>query len=267
MHAVSLLFHDVYVTSPAESGFRSKAADRYKLSAREFDAQLASLARSLTGAPILATDLLRGTLRAPAAARVHPVAITVDDGGVSYYTVVAEHLEALGWRGHCFVSTDAIGRPGFLSAAQLRELDSRGHVIGSHSASHPPRFSACSTEVMRREWSVSRQVLEGVLGHEVRTASVPGGYYSRAVAHAAREAGLGLLFTSEPTTSLLDVGGILVAGRFTLRPGHASDMACRFARPRSWTRYREWASWNAKGVVKPILGPSYSRVADWISHA
>ena len=50
-------------------------------------------------------------------------------------------LERYGWPGYFFVATDWIGRPGFLNAAQFRELDSRGHVIGSHSCSYPERMA------------------------------------------------------------------------------------------------------------------------------
>src|SRR5262245_24759284 len=44
MRIVSLLFHDVYVRRPDESGFVSTAADRYKLSVDEFDRQLDGIA-------------------------------------------------------------------------------------------------------------------------------------------------------------------------------------------------------------------------------
>ena len=244
MAIVSLLFHDVYADSPRESGFQSAAADRYKLSVRDFEAQLYGLA----GAPLDAKPFL----------------ITVDDGGVSYYTIIADRLEALGRKGHCFVSTDMIGQRGFLEAAQICELDRRGHVIGSHSASHPSRFSACSVEQMFDEWSRSRDVLENLLGHSVGVASVPGGYYSRRVAATAREAGLRTLFTSAPATATHDEQGIAVMGRFTIRRGHFPDTARRLVSPAPWARYGAWASWNAKGVVKPLLGPAYMRVADWI---
>src|SRR4051812_17600829 len=110
MPLTSLLFHDVYDTDPRESGFASDAADRYKLPVKDFDAQLAGLA-----------GINRETFR-----------ITVDDGGLSYYTHVADRLETHGCRGLCFVTTDCISRPGFLTAAQIRELDRRGHVIGTH---------------------------------------------------------------------------------------------------------------------------------------
>ena len=274
MRTISLLFHDVYDADPRESGFRSGAAGRYKLSIRDFEAQLAGVARVRADVPVLVTEMTGGLertrgLKASGYRRYPrdsdvPFLFTVDDGGLSYYTLVADRLEARSWRGHCFVSTDAIGSRGFLSAAQIRELDARGHVIGSHSASHPERFSACAAERMRHEWSRSRQVLEDLLGHEVSAASVPGGYYSRGVARTARDAGLGVLFTSEPTTSMYDESGILVVGRFTIRRRHAPDAAARLVQRAPWARYREWASWNAKGLAKPLLGPLYIRAADWI---
>lgn len=243
MPAISLLFHDVYERDPLESGFASDAAARYKLPLAAFDAHLDS-AGSVNDASFL---------------------ITVDDGGLSYYTIVADRLESRGWRGHCFVSTDLIGSQGFLDATQIRELDARGHVIGSHSASHPTRFSACSTERMREEWTTSCRKLEDVVGHEVTVASVPGGYYSTAVARSAHDAGIRRLFNSEPVTSVRDERGCAVAGRFTVRRGDPLDICRRLLLPAPWTRWNAWARWNAKGLIKPVLGPGYMRVADVVA--
>jgi peptidoglycan/xylan/chitin deacetylase (PgdA/CDA1 family) len=261
MALVSLLFHDVYHDHPGESGFSSPGANRYKLSVREFDRQLSGLA-----------ELGLNASQLPGSAPLGPVApsapptlvVTVDDGGVSYYTVIADRLEALGWRGHCFVSTDFIGRRGFLTVSQLRELDNRGHVIGSHSASHPTRFNRISPDQMRTEWSQSREILEDVLGHDVHVGSVPGGYFSNVVAATAGDAGLKVLMTSEPVTWMRSVNRCTVAGRFTIRAGAPADLARRFALPAPWTRCSAWASWNAKGLLKPLLGSSYPRIADWI---
>ena len=101
MQPVSLLFHDVYVSDVSESGFNSPAADRYKLSLREFDAQT----RVRRVQPV-ATEAakVRG---ATGAAR-----LTFDDGGVSFYTIVADKLEARGLHAYCFVTTDFIGTAG-----------------------------------------------------------------------------------------------------------------------------------------------------------
>ena len=275
--AVSLLFHDVYVADPAESGFVSDAADRYKLRLPDFDAQLDRVAAARGDAPVMVGrggsgergDVTQSSQRSgdrresSLASSAQPWLITFDDGGVSYHTAIADRLESRGWRGHCFVTTDCIGRRGFLDAAQIRELDARGHVIGSHSATHPTRFSACSYQQMVAEWRTSRQALEDVLGHDVRVASVPGGYFSPVVARSAQEAGLAVLFTSEPVTSIESEPGFTLIGRFTIRLGDAHDAAMRFVAPAPWARAGAWASWNAKGLIKPLLGSSYSRVADW----
>lgn len=274
MRTVSLLFHDVYVEDPSESGFRSAAADRYKLTLSVFEAQLGCLQEVCPLRPALATQFCCGANPSGSPGEPERLAshstdsrtflITVDDGGVSYYTLVADRLEALGWRGHCFISTSMIGQPGFLTTAQIRDLDARGHVIGSHSVSHPARFSACGVDRMRREWSESRATLEDLLGHDVRVASVPGGYYSRAVAQTACDAGLRVLFNSEPTTTVQAEAGVLVSGRYTIRRGDRVDTARRLVQVTPWTRCAAWATWNAKAVVKPLLGGSYMRVADWI---
>jgi peptidoglycan/xylan/chitin deacetylase (PgdA/CDA1 family) len=253
---VTLLFHDVFETDPSESGFSGPAAERYKLSRTEFEVQLSGLRRARSDRPCLAIQL---PLPSPGAT---PFAITVDDGGVSYYTILADRLEALGWRGHCFVTTGMIGQPGFLDRAQLRELHRRGHLIGSHSVSHPARFSFRSREEMVREWAESRTCLADILGREVTVASVPGGYFSRRVAEAAREAGLRVLFTSEPRTRVASVGGCEVMGRFTMRPGRRADFARNLGTLRSSTLLRESIAWNGKKLVRTCLGNAYPRLAE-----
>jgi peptidoglycan/xylan/chitin deacetylase (PgdA/CDA1 family) len=257
MPLVSLLFHDVYRSSPVESGFRSPGADRYKLTDAQLSSQLDGVAAARTDRPILAT-----ALTGVVAAHGLPFLITVDDGGASYHRIIADRLEARGWRGHAFVSTDFIGHPGFLTVGQIRDLDTRGHVIGSHSASHPPRFSLCGRQEMLEEWTKSRHVLEDVLGHAVTTASLPGGYFSSTVAETAAEAGVQVLFTSEPVTRIGREGACRIIGRFAIRAGADREFSRRLVEPARWTRSEEWASWQVKGLLKPVLGPFYSRLAD-----
>lgn len=260
MPLVSLLFHDVYRRSPSESGFCSPGADRYKLTVAQLASQLTGVAAARHDRPILATPLLEASAR-----QAFPFLITVDDGGVSYHRIIADLLEERGWRGHAFVSTDFIGQRGFLSVAQIRDLDARGHVIGSHSASHPSRFSSCRRDEMLGEWTRSRAVLEDMLGHHVRTASLPGGYFSSTVAETAAAAGLNVLFTSEPVTRTDREGMCTIVGRFAIRNGSASGFCRKLVAPARWTRSEEWASWQVKGLLKPVLGPFYSRLADRVA--
>src|SRR5262249_51253399 len=145
-----------------------------------------------------------------------PFFITFDDGGVSAYDEVATLLDKRRWPGHFLITTDCIGRAGFLSKEQIRGLRKRGHVIGSHSCSHPSRMSECSWQQLIVEWHSSVAILSDILGEAVVVASVPGGYYSRAVAEAAARAGVRALFTSEPVIRHQQVDGCYVLGRYTL---------------------------------------------------
>jgi peptidoglycan/xylan/chitin deacetylase (PgdA/CDA1 family) len=260
MQLVSLLFHDVYRHSPDESGFRSPGANRYKLTIDALSSQFDGVAVARADRSLLVTELAGGSAR-----QRLPFLITVDDGGVSYHRIIADRLEERGWRGHAFVSTDFIGAPGFLTASEIRELDHRGHIIGSHSASHPARFSQCHRHHMLREWVTSRKVLEDVLGHDVPIASLPGGYFSATVAETAAEAGFRVLFTSEPVTRADRTGPCTVVGRFAIRAGADPELSRKLVAPARWTRSEQWASWQVKGLLKPVLGSFYSRLADRVA--
>ena len=161
MRLISLLFHDIYDRDPAESGFRGPGANRYKLQVAAFDQQLAHVARARLDQPVLLTTPFDETGDAM------PFALTFDDGGISHYTVAAGRLESRGWRGHFFVTTGMIGRRGFLDSRQIRELRSHGHVIGTHSMSHPGRFARSGWQAMVHEWRESRKMLSDLLGEEI----------------------------------------------------------------------------------------------------
>ena len=79
-----------------------------------------------------------------------PFLLTFDDGGKSAVTRVAGLLEKYGWHGHFFVTAGQINRKGLLNTEQIRRLRREGHVIGSHSFSHPVRMSHCSKEEIER---------------------------------------------------------------------------------------------------------------------
>src|SRR5204862_350417 len=79
------------------------------------------------------------------------------------------------WPGHFFIATDLVGTPGFLDWDGIRALVAMGHVVGSHSCSHPDRMADLSWDQLLDEWSRSAAALSSELGQEVSTASVPGG--------------------------------------------------------------------------------------------
>ena len=242
---IVLLYHDV-VTEDDASGFPGGGAAQYKLRPEEFDAHLAAIA-SAAGAPACLLE---------AAGAESPV-LTFDDGGVSAITHIAPALERRGWQGHFLVTAGYIGSHGFLDAGGVRELVRRGHSVGSHSYSHPTRMAACSRSELLEEWRRSLEFLSEIVGARVDTASVPGGYYSRAVAETASEAGIRTLFNSEPTMRVVEVDACRVFGRYTIYRGMSPGDAGRLASGSRGALLRQSVVWNLKKLLKAAGGRSY----------
>jgi peptidoglycan/xylan/chitin deacetylase (PgdA/CDA1 family) len=256
VRVIVLLYHDVIQPGRSgESGFSGAGAARYKIPVRAFRDHLAALARILP-ARVIGDD---GLAVVPANT---PVLFTFDDGGVSAVDPIADLLEQHGWRGHFFVTTDHLGTPGFLSAAQVRQLNARGHIIGSHSCSHPARMSYCAPDEIDREWSLSCRALADVLGVPITTASVPGGYYSRRVGAAAAAAGVKVLFNSEPTTRTHTEAGCRVVGRYSVYDRTlAADVVGLVSSP-PWRRMAQYVAWQLKKAAKAVGGTAYQTVRE-----
>lgn len=253
--SINLLYHDVIEQGNDDaSGFPGPSAARYKLTRQEFDTHLNQIA-----AVVKQPALARTSIDAISKPDHQAWMITFDDGGVSAVTEIAEQLERRGWRGWFFISTDFIGQPTFCSREQLRELHQRGHIIGSHSCSHPERISNCTSEELLDEWSRSCLILSDIIKEPIVSASVPGGFYSLEVARAARQAGIQVLFNSEPTTTPVQVDGLWILGRYNVYRGmSASDAASLIGSP--LRRWRQSAFWNMKKVAKVLAGPVYKSI-------
>lgn len=246
-----LMYHDVVPANDLErSGFSGAGSNIYKTPRAAFEMHLDALARAFPRGPRLLTGA------EPLLTRV-PLMLTFDDGGVSAIEEIAPRLEARGWRGHFFITTGRIGTPGFLSAAQIRELHARGHAIGSHSHTHPVIMTALPAAEIRREWRTSIARLGDILGKPPRIAAVPGGYTNQLVASLAAEEGIRFLFTSEPRVRLVRVHDAQILGRFTVKASTSARAAVALAGHSKWSQLLQWLRWNGLKVAKKGLGPVY----------
>jgi peptidoglycan/xylan/chitin deacetylase (PgdA/CDA1 family) len=258
MPTVSILYHDVVRSGAFDSsGFLLSGADRYKLESDEFERHLQAIEDEIGSRPTLLTE-------GPVESQNQRWLITFDDGGVSGYTVIADMLERYDWRGHFFVTTDFIDTSRFLSRGQIRELRERGHLVGSHSSSHPAQISRCNQPQLKKEWTDSVKKLEDILGEPVRLASVPGGFYSRQVADEAFAAGVRILFTSEPTMRPMKVNDLFILGRYTIKRGTSSREAAGLASGNRQLRFEQLLRWRAMSVIKAIGGKRYAKVRNML---
>ncbi len=242
---VALMYHDVAPRADFDAvGFPGPLAARYKLEPARFDGHLAAI-----GATGLEVGLI-GESSLP------PVALTFDDGG-SCALRIADALERCGWRGHFFVTTGLLDRAGFVRAEDVAELIRRGHVVGSHSHSHPTLMGKLSPGEIEDEWRRSRDVLGELLGEAPTHASVPGGYLSQAVVHRAASVGYRVLMTSQPVTTVRTVDHLRVVGRYAIVSRTSPRMAAAYAAGAPGARARLSVAWTTKHVGKTISPRAY----------
>ncbi len=171
------------------------------------------------------------------------VTLHFDDGDASALAH-ADLRERAGWRGFFHIPTGRIGARGALTAADIRALHARGHVIGAHSCTHPARMSRLPRSAMLHEWSDSRAVLEDLTGAPVKVAAVPNGACSHWVVMAAEHAGIEILFNSDPISRFDWTLACLVLGRYTVGPATSPVEAARLATGSPLPRWEQWASWH-----------------------
>ncbi|HXJ89148.1 MAG TPA: polysaccharide deacetylase family protein [Candidatus Binatia bacterium] len=243
MKAISLCLHDVLDVE------RVKPGDVYTLKLTDFSEHLEAIERR---SPPIHTIRYRYEW-----GKQIPVFLTFDDGTAGAYKFAAAELEKYGWRGHFFITTDWIGRDGYMDRDQVRDLHHRGHIIGTHSCSHPERMSHLAPADLLREWKDSCEVLSAIVQCPITTASVAGGYYSQAVAQAAASVGIQVLFNSEPTSTIAVVHNCLVLGRYSVQAFTMPPVSAAIAAGRRWPRWKQSMLWNMKRILKGLGGESY----------
>jgi peptidoglycan/xylan/chitin deacetylase (PgdA/CDA1 family) len=250
----TLMYHDVVGGNGRAGGLDRAGADVYTVTAAEFQRQMDGIADAVAVPPLC----IEGDVGAPGDGAW---ALTFDDGGAGA-AAVGEALAARGWSAHFFIITDMVGCPGFLDWGEVRALAAQGHAIGSHSCSHPARMSELPPDRLREEWSRSIGLLSDALGEPVRIASVPGGFYSRAVGNAAAGAGIRTLFTSVPRRSIRRAGGCALAGRFAVRGSTPTSNVVAAATGARLPWLAQRAGWELRGAVKRIGGRRYERLRE-----
>ncbi|PYX48230.1 MAG: hypothetical protein DMG79_12345 [Acidobacteria bacterium] len=162
---------------------------RYIVSASAFENQIRSL-RSLGYQGIDVRQALENS-------SPKKVVITFDDGCETDLEVAAPVLSSLGFGATFYVTAGFLGRRGYMTEAQLRELCSRGFDVGCHSMTHP-YLPDLDDAGLQREIFEAKSRLEQIMGKRVDHFSCPGGRFNKRVVHAVKRAGYRTLATSRP---------------------------------------------------------------------
>lgn len=115
-----------------------------------------------------------------------PVILTFDDGYEDNYTVLLPMLEERGMKATVYMVTNSIGRKGYLSWNQLRDMQNRGIELGSHTANHQP-LTSLERDKQAEEMKLSKLLMEWNGLKTIFTFSYPNGAYDEGMPELLKE--------------------------------------------------------------------------------
>lgn len=127
-----------------------------------------------------------------------PIVLTFDDGWKNQYTYAFPLLKKYGFTATFFIFTSAVGHKNFMSWDEIREMDTAGMTIGGHTRTHPYLTKITDPQILEKEISGGKEVIESHIGHKIEVFAYPFGLYNATTTKAVRKAGYRIARTSKP---------------------------------------------------------------------
>ncbi|XZF15708.1 polysaccharide deacetylase family protein [Chitinophagaceae bacterium MMS25-I14] len=170
-HVLVLCYHQVRDWTATDS----KSARTYIVSVGRFEEQIAGLHDK--GYVSILPDQLAGYMLRGAPLPPKAVLLTFDDGTESQITNALPVVDRYGYKATFFIMTVTLGKPGYMSRAQVRMLADKGHTIGCHTWDHH-----IVTGYTAQDWTTQlvkpTLMLEQITGKPVRYFAYPYGIWN-----------------------------------------------------------------------------------------
>lgn len=241
---VALCYHDVLPSTDAAGG----GPERFAVPLPMFERMLDTIrSEGFTGCSLREARASRGTAR---------VAITFDDANLGQYLHAVPALRARGMTATIYVVTEWVGRPGFMTWDQLREVSDLGISVQSHTRTHP-FLSELGSAALREELLRSKERLDRELRQETTELAFPGGDAPRrALRPLMREAGYAVAVGSRWGTNPDDAPDARFVRRCTARGALSVDEARAYVHADPWLALRMQPREMALRTLRSALGPS-----------
>lgn len=198
-----LMYHEITDRPVSEIPVEERP---YAITNVEFDQQVAFLIQQGITTRFVNADQPNGGRSA---------VITFDDGHASDVFAALPRLLNHGLKAEFYITTGWIGKPGYVSRADIRELAAAGMVLGTHGVTH--RYFDDLTEAeLRLELLDSKSALEDIVGQGVFGGSAPGGRIHSHTQQIASNLGYRYLCVSNA-----DLADLRPAGEFQFVPRFA----------------------------------------------
>ena len=153
-----------------------KMGKDYIVPLAEFKSQMKMLADS--GYHTILPDQLHDYLVYGKKLPEKPIMLTFDDTKLDQYTAAIPEMNKYGFKGVFFIMTVSIGKPNYMSKAQIKELSDAGHVIGSHTYDHQ-NVKKYEGEDWETQIEKPTKTLEEITGKELKYFAYPFGLWNK----------------------------------------------------------------------------------------
>jgi peptidoglycan/xylan/chitin deacetylase (PgdA/CDA1 family) len=181
------------------------------------------------------------------------IAITFDDGAETDLFAAAPILRSASFGATFYIAAGWVGKQGYLSATQIRELDAQGFEIGCHSMTHA-FLTDLDDNGLKREIAEAKSCLEQILGRTVEHFSCPGGRFDRRVVDFARTAGYKSVATSRVQANSAGCD-VFALGRVAILQGMSEKAFAEICSGEALPRMRRRSAF--RDSVKRVLGNSF----------
>ena len=112
-------------------------------------------------------------------------------------------------------------------------------------------------ETLLKEWVESCKTLSGIIGEDIKVASIPNGYSNKSIIQAMLNAGILQIYTSEPTDKIRNIEKhIQIIGRYAILSSMSTQNVLSIVNNKNVRRKLLVRSLGLE-IVKKILGKSY----------
>lgn len=207
-----LCYHQIRDWKPTDS----KTSKDYIVPIAVFKAQMKMLADS--GYHTILADQLYDYLNNGTALPSKPIVLTFDDTDVDQFTIAEPTLTKYGYKGVYFVMTVSLGRPHYMSKAQVKELSDKGNDIESHTWDHHN-----VKKYQGKDWEIQidkpTKTLQEITGKNIHHFAYPFGLWNTEAIPELKKRGFKSAFIlgtkRDETNPLFTIRRIIASGYWT----------------------------------------------------
>ena len=201
----------------------SKNAKDYITPVATFRAHIKMLADS--GYHTVSPDQLYAYMTTGARLPSKPILLTFDDTDLDQFTIARPELAKYGYKAMYFVMTVSLGRPHYMSKAQVKQLAAEGNVIGSHTWDHHN-----VKKYQGQDWVTQidkpTKTLEDITGQKINYFAYPFGLWNTQAFPELKKRGFVAAFSlaekRDQTDPLFTIRRIIASGYWSPRTLHNS---------------------------------------------